>query len=149
MLMPKEITMKSAYFLLVSGLLGLVAAATASTSAVKLIANESVTTSTVSVDEVKQVFLMTSPSFGSGGRVVPVLEKGGAAHEAFLKEYVRKSDDALLTYYRSLLFTGKATMPKICGTDAEVVEYVAKTKGAVGYVSAETPSPGTKTLTVK
>lgn len=134
---------------LLASVVGFVAAGTASASGLKLIANESVTVSTVSVEEVKDVFLMTAPSLGGGGRVVPVLEKGGPAHEAFLKEYLRKTDDALLTYYRSLLFTGRATMPKILNTDDEVVAYVAKTKGAVGYVSAETASPGTKTLQVK
>jgi hypothetical protein len=141
--------MKIFYISFLPVVLGLFAAATASTSTVKLIANESVTVSAVSIDEVKQVFLLTAPSFSSGGRVIPVLEKGGPAHEVFLKEFVRKTDDALLTYYRSLLFTGKATMPKILSTDAEVVEYVAKTKNAVGYVSAQTDSPGTKTLQVK
>jgi len=40
-------------------------------------------------------------------------------------------------------------MPKICATDAEVVEYVSKTKGAIGYVSAAASAPGTKTLDVK
>ena len=40
-------------------------------------------------------------------------------------------------------------MPKICASDADVIAYVAKTKGAIGYVSAEAKAPGTKTLGVK
>jgi len=141
--------MKTIYLLLVCAMLGLVVAATASPSALKLIANESVTASAVSVAEVQDAFLQTAPNLGSGGRVVPVLEKGGPTHEAFLKEYLKKTDVALLTYYRSLVFTGKGVMPKILDNDEEVVAFVAKTKGAVGYVSAGTPSPGTKTLQVK
>jgi hypothetical protein len=140
--------MKAIHISLLSVVLGLVAA-TASASPLKLIANESVTASSVSVDDVKEAFLLTSPTLGNGGRIVPVLESGGPAHEAFLKEYVRKTDTALLTYYRSLVFTGKGTMPKILSNDEEVVAYVAKTKGAVGYVSAGTASPGTKTIQVK
>jgi ABC-type phosphate transport system substrate-binding protein len=81
--------------------------------------------------------------------VEPVLEKGGATHEAFIKEYLGKSDSALQTYYRSLVFTGKASMPKTLGTDADVVGYVAKTKGAIGYVGAEADTTGVKTLEVK
>ena len=77
-----------------------------------------------------------------------MLAKTGAAHEAFLKD-LGKTDSALSTYYRSLVFTGKAAMPKICGSDAEVIAYVAKTKGAIGYVSAEAKAPGTKTLGLK
>jgi ABC-type phosphate transport system substrate-binding protein len=40
-------------------------------------------------------------------------------------------------------------MPKSVANDAEVVAYVAKTKGAVGYVSAAASTDGVKTLEVK
>lgn len=116
---------------------------------IKVIANPSVGASSVSTDELKGVFLATKTSLSDGSHVEPVLEKGGAAHEAFLKEYLGKTDSALQTYYRSLVFTGKASMPKTLGADAEVVDYVAKTKGAIGYVSAAASSPGVKTLEVK
>ena len=66
-----------------------------------------------------------------------------------MKEYLSKTDAALQTYYRSLVFTGKASMPKTVATDADVVAYVAKTKGAVGYVSAGAGTAGVKTLEVK
>jgi hypothetical protein len=116
---------------------------------VKIIANQSVGTSAVSADELKGVFLATKTSFGDGSHVEPVLEKGGPTHEAFVKEFLGKTDSALQTYYRSLVFTGKASMPKTLGTDVEVVGYVAKTKGAVGYVSVGAATAGVKTLEVK
>jgi hypothetical protein len=122
---------------------------TASAADVKIIANESVGASSVSADELKGVFLSTKTSLSDGSHVVPVLEKGGPAHEAFLKEYLGKTDSALETYYRSLVFTGKASMPKTLGADAEVVAYVSKTKGAIGYVSADAASEGVKTLDMK
>jgi ABC-type phosphate transport system substrate-binding protein len=78
-----------------------------------------------------------------------VLEKGGPAHEAFLKELLGKSDSALVTYYRSLVFTGKASMPKTFAADSEVVAYVSKTKGAIGYVAADASTEGVKTLEIK
>jgi ABC-type phosphate transport system substrate-binding protein len=105
--------------------------------------------SSVSAEELKNVFLITKTSLSDGSHVEPVLEKAGATHEAFVKEYLGKSDSALQTYYRSLVFTGKASMPKTLGADAEVVAYVAKTKGAIGYVSAGAATAGVKTLEVK
>ena len=44
-----------------------------------------------------------------------MLAKDGAAHEAFLKD-LGKTESGLSTYYRSLVFTGKGSMPKICAT---------------------------------
>jgi ABC-type phosphate transport system substrate-binding protein len=81
--------------------------------------------------------------------VEPVLLKSGATHEAFLKDYVGKSESALETYYRSLVFTGKGSMPKTVATDADVVAFVEKTKGAIGYVSAGAPTGSAKVLEVK
>lgn len=115
----------------------------------KVIANSSVSASSVSAEELKNVFLETSNSLSDGSHVQPVLAKGGAAHEAFLKRYLDKSDPALQAYYRSLVFTGKAPMPKELASDAEIVAYVAKTKGAIGYINADASTAGVKTLTVK
>lgn len=115
----------------------------------KIIANPSVGASSVSVDELKGVFLATKSSLSDGSHVEPVLEKDGPAHEAFLKEYIGKTDSAFETYYRSLVFTGKASMPKTTASDADMVAYVAKTKGAIGYVSAGASTAGVKTLDVK
>jgi len=40
-------------------------------------------------------------------------------------------------------------MPKAFASDAEIVAYVSKTKGAVGYVSSATDTAGVKVLSVK
>jgi hypothetical protein len=128
---------------------GLMAAAQWARAAdVKVIANNSVTANSVSSGDLQAVFLLDKDSL-SGSHVEPVLEKGGPAHEAFLKEYLGKSDSALQAFYRSLVFTGKGTMPKSVASDAEVVAYVSKTKGAIGYVSSAATTEGVKTLEVK
>jgi hypothetical protein len=135
--------------LLCAVVLAVCAAGTASAADIKVIANLSVGASSVSADELKGVFLATKTSLSDGSHVEPVLEKDGPAHEAFLKQFIGKTDTALETYYRSLVFTGKAAMPKTLAADAEMVAYVAKTKGAIGYVSAGASTAGVKTLEVK
>jgi len=116
---------------------------------IKVIANSSVKASEISSEELKRVFLVKMSSLDDGSHVEPVLERGGATHETFLKQYLGKTDAALSTYYRSLVFTGKGSMPKILGSDAEVAAYVAKTRGAIGYVSAGASAPGAKALAVR
>jgi len=140
--------MRLLQFLLLPAL-GICAAATASAADIRIIANSSVSASSISSDELKGVFLITKTALSDGNHVEPVIAKGGVAHEAFLKEYLSKTDAALQTYYRSLVFTGKGSMPKTLGSDTEVVAYVAKTKGAIGYVSATATMAGVKTLDVK
>jgi TonB family protein len=117
-------------------------------SQVKVIANWSVRADTVSAMDLKRVFLEERNSLADGTHVEPVLGKDGPVHEAFLQRYLEISQDDLQTYYRALVFTGRGSMPKELGSDAEVVAYVARTRGAIGYVSSEASLEGVKTLAI-
>src|SRR5579872_1199946 len=101
---------------------------------VKIIANRSINADSIAAVELKEVFLQDRKSLSDGSRVEPVLAKNGAAHEIFLRRYLGKSDAALRNYYRTMVFTGTGAMPKSFASDREIVAYVAKTKGAIGYV---------------
>jgi hypothetical protein len=116
---------------------------------IKIVANPSVAVSSVSAEDLRGIFLETRNTIGKGSHVEPVLLRRGTAHSAFLKDYIGKTSVALETYYRSLVFTGKASMPKSLGTDAEVLDYVARTKGAIGYVSAGADTAGVKVIEVR
>jgi len=116
---------------------------------VAVVANASVGVSEISADELKRVFLGAKSALSDGSAVEPVLLQSGAAHELFLKEYVGKTDAALRNHFKSLVFTGKGSMPKSFASDADVVAYVAKTKGAIGYVGNAAAAAGVKRLSVK
>jgi TonB family protein len=115
---------------------------------VRVIANPSVKVDSISASELKSVFLEEKSSLRGGSHVEPVLARGGPAHEAFLRQYLGRSDADLQTYYRSLVFTGRGSMPKALASDAEVVAYVAKTRGAIGYVRPESSADGVRTLVI-
>lgn len=115
---------------------------------IKIVANPSVRADSITPAELRSVFLEDRRSLNDGSRVKPVLAKGGATHEAFLRQYLGKSDDDLRTYYRTLVFTGTGAMPKSLDSDAEIINYVSRTKGAVGYVSIDFPTNGVKVLAI-
>jgi hypothetical protein len=115
---------------------------------VLIIANKSVKASEVSAGDIRDVFNGDKNSLSDGSHVVPVTLKGGPAHEAFLKKYVGKGDAAFRAAWRSLVFAGQATMPKTFDTETAMIEYVAGTPGAIGYVGKD-PGDSVKQLTVK
>jgi TonB family protein len=143
----KTATKNPNLLLAVAGLIILLSAS-AFAGDVKVIANPSVNTEAISANEIKSVFLGERNSLRDGTHVEPVLSRGGLAHAAFLKDYLGQNDDALQNYYRTLVFTGKGSMPKALHSDEEVVAYVARTRGAIGYVSATATLDGVKTLAV-
>jgi TonB family protein len=139
--------MKYPKVLLAAAGLTIFASVNALAADVKVIANSSVKADTISAAELKRVFLEEKISL-DGAHVEPALEKDGPVHAAFLQEYLGLTEDDLRAYYSTLVFTGRGFMPKALGSDAEVVAYVARTRGAIGYVSRATSVEGVKTLAV-
>jgi ABC-type phosphate transport system substrate-binding protein len=138
--------MKKRFLMLVVGVL--LATWQVAAADVQIIANASVRATNLSADEVKDIFLGAKTSV-AGGDVSPVLASGGAAHEVFLSTYVGKSDQGLRNHFKTLVFTGKGSMPKSFATDAEIVKYVAATKGAIGYISGSADAGAARKISVK
>jgi ABC-type phosphate transport system substrate-binding protein len=113
-----------------------------------VIANPSVKASTASKSDLKDVFTGASTSLG-GASVVPVLLKAGPVNDEFLQAYIGKNDAAYRAGWRSLVFSGQASMPKTVDGDAAAVEFVAHNAGAIGYIGKASPHDGVKVLEVK
>ena len=117
-------------------------------ASVVVIVNPKMDIDQISSRELKSVFLQETNVLSNGSHIEPVLGKSGPAHEAFLKQYLGETDNRLQKYYQGLVFTGKSSMPKVFKSDSEIVAYVAKTRGAIGYVSGQTSAEGVKTVDV-
>ena len=124
-------------------------AQTPGTAAVLIIANPSIKGSDFSTSDLRDVFTGASSTLKGASSIGPVLLKQGTVHEEFLNRYIGKSDTAFRAYWRSLVFSGQGTLPRTLDSEAAVVEYVAHTPGAVGYISRNTPHEGVKTLAVR
>jgi len=116
---------------------------------VLVIANPTVTPINISRAELRDIFTGASSSLRSGAQVTPVLLKPGAVQDEFLNLYIGKSDSGFRAGWRSILFSGQGVMPRTLNSDAEVVDYVTHTPGAIGYIANVTPHPGVKILVVR
>jgi ABC-type phosphate transport system substrate-binding protein len=114
-----------------------------------VIANPGVKASEIGKGDLRDIFTGAATSLPDGARVVPILLKAGTANEEFLKAYIGKNDTAYRAGWRSLVFSGQASMPKSLDSDAAVVDFVAHNAGAIGYIGASSPHEGVKVLTVK
>jgi hypothetical protein len=75
-------------------------------------------------------------------QILPVLQKQDVVNSGFLNLDVGKSDSAFRASWRCILFSGQGAMPRTLESDTAVVEYVAHTAGAIGYVGKATPMKG-------
>ena len=116
---------------------------------VVVIANLGVKSADVQAADLRDVFLGASSTLRDGSHVTPVLLKTGQVSDGFLTLYVGKSDAAFRASWRSLLFSGQGVMPRTLDSEAAVVDFVAHTPGAIGYINRTTPHEGVKTLIVR
>jgi hypothetical protein len=139
-----RITNKTRWLILLAGLLGCASAAAAQD--VVLVANKSVQISQIRAADLRAIFVGAKTRFADGSHAVPVILKGGAVHEVFLKKHIGEDAEAFRAQWRKEVFTGEGAMPKICDSEAALLEYVAATPGAVGYVSRFTPQDHVKAI---
>ncbi len=110
---------------------------------VAVIAHPSVNESSLSSDDVGNILLGKKTTWSAGAIKVAILSEG-PAHDAMLKTYAQRTADQFDKHWKKLVFTGKGIMPAQFKTEAELVDYVAKTPGAFGYIA-----PGSANASVK
>ena len=125
----------------------LAAPVTARGSDFVLISNASLGDANISRAELKQIYLGTKTSL-DGQPVEPVIAQSGTFHEQFISACLGKTETGLRNYFRNLVFSGKGNMPRSFATSAEVVRYVSKTPGAIGYVDSGADLTGVAKLTL-
>ncbi|MCG8571763.1 MAG: hypothetical protein MJB14_16630 [Spirochaetes bacterium] len=88
---------------------------------------------------VEEIFLGRTTSVGEKKVKVNLATlKEGPVHESFVKNYIRKTTTQFKNFWKKLVFSGKAKMPKSFKTEKELVQHVQKTKGAIGYIHIKT-----------
>jgi hypothetical protein len=102
---------------------------------VVLVANTGVQISEIASADLRAIFIGTRTRFADGSHAVPVTLKGGPAHEVFLKNHIGEGPEEFRSQWRKVVFTGQGAMPKTFDSESALIEYVAVTPGAVGYVS--------------
>ena len=135
---------KARFLILLLGSLGSWSAAGAQD--VVLVANSDVKISKISDADVRAIFMGTKTRFADGSHAVPVTLKGGPVHEVFLKNHVGETSEEFRSQWRKVVFTGQGAMPKAFDSESNLVEYVAATPGAIGYVSRISAQSGVKLL---
>ena len=115
-----------------------------------LVANPSVAATAVSRAEASRMFLRLQSAWPEGGNVRPVDQaKTSPVRDSFSREVLGKSVPAVEQYWTQAIFSGRAVPPVEKRTDADVLAYVRETPGAIGYVSASTPTEGVKRLALR
>ncbi|MBU1054462.1 MAG: hypothetical protein KKC46_11625 [Proteobacteria bacterium] len=116
---------------------------------VQIIANKNVSISYISPDMLKDIFLGKKNTWDNGASIYFVTLDSGQPHDDFLKTYLQKSNAQFNNYWKKQVFTGQGSMPKTFSSDKAMIDFVAGTNGAIGYVSGTADTGTVKIITVK
>ena len=133
------------------GLAVVASAASAQESQFKIVVSSQNPVGLLSRDEAAKLFLRKTSIWQDGKPVLPVeLPEASAVRHAFTHSILGKDMDALKNFWQQSIFSGRAVPPPERDSDADVLDYIRKYPGAIGYVSASTPlSADVKVVTVR
>jgi len=116
---------------------------------VRVIVNSSNPTTTISKANVSRLFLKKAKKWEHGTAVHAVDQKASSSiREAFSRFVHGKSASANKAYWQKQIFTGRGVPPPEKATDSQVVAYVKRHAGAIGYVSSRADIGGVKVVKV-
>ncbi len=113
-----------------------------------IIANKDVQDSSLSIKDIKEIFLGKKVKWSDNQKVHFILSDDASLHEAFLDKYVKRSGKQFKMYWKKMVFSGKGKKPKT-KSQVEIIEYVKSTKGAIGYINTSTSEAGLTTISVQ
>ena len=97
---------------------------------------------------IKEIFLGQIVKWSDSSDVSFVLlGEDEATHKEFVREYLKRNPTQFKNHWKKMLFSGKGKIPKMLPPE-KVVEFVATTKGAIGYIGKDADLSTVKILNV-
>jgi ABC-type phosphate transport system substrate-binding protein len=114
-----------------------------------VIVNPKNPTTTVDRKFLADAFLKKATSWPDGVAIRPVdLAPDSAVRRKFSEDVLKRSVEAVRSYWQQRIFAGQGLPPPELDRDQDVVEYIRRHEGAVGYVSPGAALQGSKVLRI-
>jgi ABC-type phosphate transport system substrate-binding protein len=135
-------------FMLIAVLTVLVLGAAPLRADVVVVAHRDVPKTELDDQTLQRIYLGKKTRWNSDLDIVPVMLKSGLAHQEFVEGLLDRTMSRFVTFWKQAMFTGRGVPPRSFDTEEELMFYVARTPGAIGYVSAGTATTGLKVIAV-
>ncbi|MBJ6798659.1 type 2 periplasmic-binding domain-containing protein [Geomonas propionica] len=114
-----------------------------------IIANKSVVESALTRAELQGIYLGEKVKWGNRKHIkISVLEDDRTLKE-FLQVVLGKTPSQFDQHWVRMVTTGKASMPPAFPDAQQLIDYVAKTPNAIGFVPSGQPGDAVKTIAIK
>ena len=118
----------------------------ASADQLRIIGNRSVPVAPLDAGTIKKIYLGKMKVWDNGMKVEFARLSEGPVTKTFLKTYVKKNLSSFKRYWKKNVFTGGGSAPVVFEKERDLVAYIERTKGAIGYVSSKAQTDQVKIL---
>lgn len=99
---------------------------------------------------VAEAFLKKTTRWPDGGVIKPVdLPADSPVRKEFSEAVLRRSVQAVKSYWQQLIFSGRDVPPPEMKADEDVLSYVLRNPGAIGYVSGTSAVGDARVVTLR
>jgi ABC-type phosphate transport system substrate-binding protein len=113
---------------------------------VAVIANKSVSESSVSISKLTDIYCLRAKTWSNGKAIVPLTLKSDNETTQKFFGAVGKSSMEMKKLWMRIQLTGEGQPPESAGSEDDVVSKVASTPGAIGFVSADKVDSSVKVI---
>lgn len=103
---------------------------------------------TVSLDDLKSVYLGKSSSLEDGIKIEPVYNRNEKTIESFSEKVIGKTFKQYYSYWSVRVFTGKGTPPKNLESDNEVKDWIRNHDDFIGFIDQNSLDSSVKSILV-
>ena len=113
-----------------------------------IICHKDVPVDTLNKSDIKNIFLGKKTSWDNQKKITIVLLKTDDVYKEFLKVYIKRSAQQYRLYWRNMVFTGEGFIPKSFKSEENIIQFVSKTDGAIGFLPFKTDNSEIKYISV-
>jgi hypothetical protein len=88
--------------------------------------------------DIRDIYLGRKKSWEKNDKITLATLKKGKAHKQVLDRFVHKTPFQFRNYWREKIFLGEGESPRSFETEERLINFVSRTKGAIGYISSPT-----------
>lgn len=108
------------------------------------------TMTTLSKNQVVDIFLGKASRFPDGSQAVPIDQaEGSAARDEFYATYAGKSPAQIKAHWSKIIFTGRGRPPLDVASSAEVKKRIVENPNAIGYIEQNLVDDSVKAVLLK
>lgn len=114
-----------------------------------IVSNKSVKETSLSRDDIKAIFLGRKTLWADSKAIRFALLRNSKESEAFIRDYVGMTLEQYNIYWDKLFYTGNALHLQEFDNEKDLVDFISRTDGAVGFVSSEASAGNLNRIKVK